>query len=119
VRTSVQRDLARPEAEIGQALADLFEELVFVGRSDRGRERNDQAVGAAASVRTQLGDLHRGAELGRVAQLALADRASVGIAHRHEPVGDFLAAYAVRDLLADLRRALGEQFDVLGRIELA
>lgn len=46
---------------------------------------------AAAGVLAGLSDLHDGAELGRLAQLALADRAGVGMCHRDEPVGDLLA----------------------------
>jgi hypothetical protein len=52
-----------------------------------------------------LGDV---AELGRFAELALADWAHVGVCERDEPVGDLLAGDAAADLLGDLGAAVGE-----------
>jgi hypothetical protein len=81
----------------------------------------DPIVVASGKIRpgvlAELCDLHHGPELRRLAQLALADRSGVGVAHRHESIGDLLARDAARDLFADLLRARGDQFDALGRVE--
>ena len=78
------------------------EQVGFVGRADLGGQREDQAAGPLAGVLAQLGDLHHGPELGRLTQLALADRPGVGVADRDQPIGDLLPGDALGDLLADL-----------------
>src|SRR3954451_1874018 len=99
---AVQRDLPRPEVEFVQSLPGVRQQHVLVAIADLAGERQDQAAGAAASVLAQLGDLDDGAELGRVAQLALADRPGVRVGHRDQPVVDRLPGHAPFDLLAHL-----------------
>ena len=106
------------QPEFVQALAGGREQVGLVGRPDLGGQRQDQAAGAATGVLAQLGDLHDGAEFGRLAQLALADRPRVWVAHRDEPVGDLLAGDALGDLFADLRGSLGELLDAVGCLQL-
>src|SRR4051794_25075222 len=77
---AVERDLSRPQVELAQSLAGRRQQLRLVERTDAGAGRQDQAAGAAARVLAELGELHDVAELGRLAQLAFADRARVGVA---------------------------------------
>src|SRR4029450_12802941 len=72
------------------------------------RCRQQTAARAAAGVLGDLGELEDVAELGRRAQLALADWARVGIEQRHQPVGDLLAGQALVDLARDLLGAIDE-----------
>jgi hypothetical protein len=53
-----------------------------------------------------LGELDDVAKLGRLAQLALADRARVGVGQRHQPVGDLLPRQPLCDLLGPIGQAL-------------
>ena len=106
------------DVELVQPPAGRWEQAGLVRRPDLGGQREDQAAGAATGVLAQLGDLHHGSELRRLAQLALADWAGVGVAHRDEAVGDLLASQALGDLLADLRGPLSDPLDPLGRLEL-
>ena len=68
----------------------------------------DEPAGALAGVLGHLADLRDVPELGRFAELALADRPGVGVGDRHQPVGDLQPADATIDLLGDLAAAVGE-----------
>ena len=63
----------------------------------------------------QLGELDDVAELGRRAQLALADRPGVGIGHGDQPVGDLLARQPLTDLACDDAGAVGQLRPDAGR----
>ena len=78
----------------------------------------DEAACAFARVFGDLADLRDVAKLGRFAELALADRASVGICERHQPVADLQSAGAPVDLLGDLLTARGEFLELVGGAEL-
>src|SRR5512133_2505442 len=108
---AIQGDLPRSDVEFAQTLPGVGQQLVLVAIADLAGQREDQAAGAAAGVLAQLGDLDDGAELVRLAQLALADRPRIGVAHRDQPVGDRLSGHAPGDLLADLVGALGNRLD--------
>jgi hypothetical protein len=56
-------------------------------------------AGALLGVLGHLADLRDEAELGRPAELALADRPGVGVGQRHQPVADLQAARAAVDLV--------------------
>src|SRR3990172_5369619 len=53
------------------------------------------------------------AELGRPAELALADRARVRVEERDQPIADRLSGQALADLLDDLLAALGQRLHSL------
>src|SRR6185295_6435982 len=59
------------------------------------------------------------AELVAFAELALADRARVGIGERDEPVGDLLASHTLTDLTLDLLGPVGEPLQASCASELA
>ena len=108
---AVERELARSEVGSLELGGGRGEQVGLVGRSDLGGHGDDQAARAAAGVLADLCQLNDVAELGRLAQLALADRPCVGIGHRHQPVGDLLPGQPLADLPGDLCRAVGELVD--------
>src|SRR3954469_16744047 len=91
LEAAVEGDLAWAQVEVFESLAGGWQELGLVERADAGAGRQDQPAGAAARVLAQLGELHDRAELGRLVELALADRSRVGVADRNQPVFDRLA----------------------------
>src|SRR3954447_4210055 len=105
---AVEREIARLEAQPVELPGRRRQQGGLVREADLRRRGQDQAAGAAARVLAQLGDLHDIAELGRLAQLALADRARVGVGEGHEPVGDLLARDTLADLPGHLLGALDE-----------
>ena len=110
-RRGRSRRRARARAGAGQAVqlgGRAGQQVGLVGRADLGGGGDDQAARAAAGVLAQLGELDDVAELGRRAQLALADRPGVGIGHGDQPVGDLLARQPLTDLARDLAGALGQ-----------
>ncbi len=115
---AVERQVARAQAQPVEQAGGGREQVGLVGGADRGGDGQDEAAGAAAGVLAQLGDLRDVAELGRLAQLALADRPGVGVGEGDEPVGDLLAGDALEDLAADLLGALGQFVESVGGGEL-
>jgi len=55
-----------------------------------------------------LGDLHHIAELVGLAELALADRAGIGVGQGHQPVGDRFAPRPLLDLGGDALAMVGQ-----------
>src|SRR4029453_10935966 len=115
---AIQGDLAWPKAEAVQLGRRLGQQTVL-GRAARWRRRRQQVpAGAATGVGGDLGELDHIAELVGLAELALADRAGVWVAHRHQPVGDLLATGSLLDLGGDALVAVGQLLQPLGSAEL-
>jgi len=95
---AVERDLARPELQSIELGGSGGQQLALVRGADRACGWEDQAARAAPGVGRQLGELKDVAELIAFAELALADRARVGIGQRDQPIGDLLAGQSPRDL---------------------
>jgi hypothetical protein len=76
------------------------------------------AAGAATGVGGDLSDLHHIAELVGLAQLALADRASVRVGQRHQPVSDLLATGSLLDLGDDALATVSELLQLLSGAQL-
>jgi hypothetical protein len=88
LKAAVGDDLPRPDpspVELGRGLRQQ-PVLGWISRSVGGRE--DEPAGARAGVLGHLADLSDVPELGRLAELALADRPRIRIGDRHQPVGD-------------------------------
>src|SRR4051812_27280391 len=117
LEAAVERDLSWPQLKVAEAVAGGGQQVGLVERPDAGARWEDQAPSAAARVLTQFGELHDVPELGRRAQLALADRPGVRIADRHQPVGDRLAREPQLDLRAHLLSQLTELLEpISGRL---
>ena len=84
-------------------------ELVLARVARRRRRREEEAARPRLRARRHLRELLDVAELGRLAELALADRACVRVEERDEPVSDRLAGQPLRDLLDDLLAALDQR----------
>src|SRR3954452_13370791 len=115
---AVECDLTWPQVELAESLAGGGQQLGLVERTDAGAGRQDQAAGAAARVLAELGELHDVAELGRLAQLACADRGRVGVADGDQPIGDRSAREPQLDLRADLLGQFTEPVEPLSGSQL-
>src|SRR3954462_10167282 len=118
LEAAVEGDLAWAQLEVFESLAGGWQELGLVERADAGAGGEGQAAGAAARVLAQLAELHDVAELGRLVELALADRSRVGVADRDQPVADRLARQPQPDLGAHPGGQLAQALQPLGRPRL-
>src|SRR5512133_2229310 len=89
------------QAEPVQLGRSLAEQAVLARVARRAGRRQHITAGAATGVGNDLGQLGDIAELAWLAQLALANRAGIRIAHRHQPVGDLLPTGSLLDLGGD------------------
>jgi len=83
---AVQRDLAWCEPEPREFADGLWQQGVLDRVARQRRRRQDQAACAAFGVRRDFGDLRDVAELGRLAELALANRPGIGIGERRSVI---------------------------------
>src|SRR5438132_2176596 len=119
LEAAIERDFPRTQPEPLKLAGRVRQQLALrrVARSRGGRQ--DESPRATLGVLRDLADLDDVSELVGLAELALADRAGIGVEHRHQPLCDRLP----RDPLLDLRRdALGAVRELLkarDRLKLA
>ena len=116
---AVADDLAGPDPGAVEFCCGLGQQPVLGRVARRVAGGQDEPARALARVLGHLADLRDIAELGRLAELALADRAGVGVGDRHQPVGDLQTAGATVDLLGDLAATRGELLELGGGAQLA
>src|SRR5712691_11468741 len=118
LEAAVADDLSRADAGMFELAGGLREQPVLARIARRMGGRQDEPAGAFAGVLAHLADLRDIPELGRLAELALADRPGVRVRERHQPVGYLQPSRTTVDLLADLLAAADELFELFGRPQL-
>src|SRR5436309_4976883 len=110
---AVERDLLELEAQRVGVLERVGQQLVLAGVAGRGRGWQQVAAGAGRVLGDRAQLMHV-PELGLLGELALADRARVGVVQRDEPVADALCCQSLADLLADALAAADQHQQRLG-----
>src|SRR2546430_7609698 len=87
LEAAIADDLPWADAGTFELACGLGEQPVLARVARRVGGREDETTGASAGVLAHLADLRDIPELGRLAELALADRPGVGIGERHETLG--------------------------------
>src|ERR1035441_5851234 len=118
LKAAVGDDLPGSDVAAGELGGGLGQERVLGWVPELVTGWEDQPASSLAGVFGDLADLRDVPELGRFAELALADRPGVVVGDRHQPVGDLQPADATVDLLGDLLRAAGELVQLVRGCEL-